>query len=268
MPLYLNQFSEEHDFPRVETASKILIIASTPRCGSHMLGHALHQTGRFGFPLEYAKPMNLCEWSKRFGVSDFEGVLHAIQQRRTSPNGVFGIKIHYTHLKQFGGFARLNHFLPNPYCVLLSRRDVLAQAVSHAIASQTGIWIAGQQAVTDEPKYDFEQIDRCLRAAILQTASWRYTLAASGAKYIEMDFDQVRGDLVGSIERIARFMGVEIDALDIPQQHVTQRQGNDRNAEWAARFKAEFNTSRELVNTQASSLKKMLKAEVKRMLRC
>lgn len=267
MHLYQNQFSEEHDLPAVESPSKVLVIASTARCGSHMLGHALHQTGRFGFPLEYANPVNLGEWRKRLGVDDFEHVVRAIQQRRTSANGVFGIKIHYSHIEQFGSFERLNQLFPNAYYVILSRRDVLSQAVSHAIASQTGVWIAGQQPVTDDPKYDFEQIDRCLRQAILHTASWRYTLAASGANYIELDFDQVRRDPVVSIERIARFMDVEVDALDIPQEQVTKRQGNDRNAEWARRFMAEFNTSRELVSNDEPGLMNKVKAEVKRLMR-
>lgn len=267
MHLYQNQFSEEHDLPLVERPSKVLIIASTARCGSHMLGHALHRTGRFGFPLEYANPVNLGEWRKRLGVNDFEQVLHAIQQRRTSANGVFGIKIHYSHIEQFGSFERLKQFFPNACYVILSRRDVLSQAVSYAIASQTGVWIAGQQPVTDDPRYDFEQIDRCLRQAILHTASWRYTLAASGANYIELDFDQVRRDPARSIEQIARFMEVEIDALDLPQEPVTQRQGNDRNAEWAQRFTAEFNPSRELVGSESPGLINKVKAEVRRMMR-
>ena len=41
MHLYEDQFSEEYDFPRLEKPTKILIIASTARCGSHMLEHAL-----------------------------------------------------------------------------------------------------------------------------------------------------------------------------------------------------------------------------------
>ena len=48
MHLYQDQFSETHDLPVINKPSKVLIIASTGRSGSHMLGHALHQTNCFG----------------------------------------------------------------------------------------------------------------------------------------------------------------------------------------------------------------------------
>ena len=65
MHLYKEQFLEEHDYPRVSKPTKVLIIASTERCGSHMLGHALHNTHAFGFPLEYANPANLKKWKEK-----------------------------------------------------------------------------------------------------------------------------------------------------------------------------------------------------------
>ncbi len=49
--LYEQQFSLQNNFEKGVDIRKTLVIASTPRCGSHFLGHALHQTGQFGFPL-------------------------------------------------------------------------------------------------------------------------------------------------------------------------------------------------------------------------
>ncbi len=249
MYLYEDQFSENHDFSRVDKPSKILIIASTGRCGSHMLGHALHKTNSFGFPLEYANPANLAEWKKRLGINDFKGVMTELQRRRTSPNGVFGIKIHYPHIKQFGGFDNLMKLFPNAHYVLLSRNDVLKQAVSLSIASQTGVWISGQTPVNDNPTYDFEHIDKCLRQTILHNSSWRYTLAASGCNYIEMDFDHVRNNLVQSIDKIASFTDVKVEPSKIPKELVTKKQSKDLNTEWAMKFLSEFNKSDELLSS-------------------
>lgn len=248
MHLYEDQFSERHDFPRTGGPSKVLIIASTARCGSHMLGHALHKTNRFGFPLEYMNPTNLAEWKRRLRIDDFQGVMAEIQRRRTSPNGVFGIKIHYPHMQQHGGFDTLTACFPNAYYILLSRKDVLKQAVSLSIARQTGEWISGQKPVNDNPQYDAAHINECLRQTILNNSSWRYTLAANGCRYIEMDFDDVLHDLVLSINTISRFIGIEIDASEIPNEPVTTKQSSERNAEWAARFVAEFNKSNELLD--------------------
>ncbi|MCE8015495.1 Stf0 sulfotransferase [Halomonas sp. MCCC 1A17488] len=266
MHLYEEQFSERHDYPRVKAPAKVLVIASTGRSGSHMLGHALHATNRFGFPLEYANPLNLQEWQRRLKIDDFQEVMEEIKQRRTSPNGVFGIKLHYPHIKQFGGFGNVVKCFPDAYYILLSRKDLLKQAVSLSIAIQTGVWISGQQAVSDDPQYDFGHIDKCLRETILNNSSWRYTLSANGCNYIEMDFDHVRHNLVQSINDIAGFMGVEIESVEIPREPVTKKQSDIRNAEWEKRFISDFNASSELLSNSASGLMKSIERKVKRML--
>jgi LPS sulfotransferase NodH len=229
------QFSEARDFPEWKGGSKVLIIASTPRCGSHMLGHALHATGCFGFPLEYAQPGNLMRWRKRLGTKGLEETLHGIRRLRTSPNGVFGIKIHYGHLREFGGFARVKALFPDAYYVLLTREDALKQAVSYEIASQTGVWISGQKTET-KPRYDFERIDRRLRQTVRDNAAWRYVLAANGCRVLQMNYGAAASDLPGAVLEVARFMGVEVPPGKIPTRSATQRQESPLNAEWAKRY--------------------------------
>lgn len=250
MNLYEDQFLEKNDFSRVNKPTKILIIASTGRCGSHMLGHALHKTQQFGFPLEYANGDNLVEWKKRLGLENINDVMKEIQARRTSENGVFGIKIHYAHIQQFGGFDKLVEAFPDAYYVHLSRSNVLKQAVSLSIASQTGVWIAGQTPVNDNPEYDFKHIQQRLKATIQDNASWKYTLSASGCNYIEMNFDDVQKNLANSINTIANFMGVEIDQNSLVNEQVTKKQSSNLNQEWMDRFIRDFDLSDELITVK------------------
>lgn len=257
---------EEYDFPKKDKPSKILIIASTGRCGSHMLGHVLHKTNCFGFPLEYANPANLAEWKKRLGKKNLPDVLTEIQKRRTSPNGIFAIKIHYSHLKQFGGFHQLAKFFPNAYYLHLSRNDILRQAVSLAKAKQTGVWIAGQKPVNNYPTYIFKEIDRCLRQTILDNSSWRYVLAANGCNYIDMKFEMVLNNLIPSIKKIASFMDVFIDPEKIPEEPVTKKQSSDMNSIWAEKFISEYSFSSELVNDQNSGFLKRFKRKIKQII--
>ena len=262
MHLYSDQFSSSHDFTVVEKPSKVLIIASTARSGSHMLGHSLYQTGEFGFPLEYANPANVAEWKKRFNKKDFYSTLKEIQKRRTSENGVFSIKIHYPHIKMFGDFKSLIHLFPDAYFVLLSRKNVLKQAVSLSMAKKTGVWIAGQKPTNENPEYSFNHIDRCLRDTILNNASWRYTLAASGCNYIEMDFEAICQDLGGSIKRIADFMSVEIDQNRLPNQPPTRKQLSIKKRDWMERFLLESDSSAELLNTSDISFFNRIKRKL------
>lgn len=266
MHLYKDQFSESHNFPSVDKPSKVLIIASTGRCGSHMLGHALYKTGSFGFPLEYANPVNLTEWKKRLNEEDLEGVLTKIQKRRTSPNGVFGIKIHYSHLEQFGGFTKLVEFFPNAYYIHLYRKDVLRQAISMSLAKQTGVWISGQKPIDNNPKYNFEDINENLRQIILDNSSWQYVLSGSGSNYIEMSFNSVLNNLVPSIEKIADFMDVKVNRDSIPDEHVTEKQANGIKSLWEKKFTSEFTPSNELRSVKKIDFYNRFKNEIKRMI--
>ncbi|HUG21862.1 Stf0 family sulfotransferase [Piscinibacter sp.] len=265
MNLYEDQFSAHHDLPPAGRPSKVFVIASTPRSGSHMLGHGLHETGRFGFPLEYANAHNLAEWKRRLDVTDTFDALRKIEARRTSPNGVFSIKVHYAHLKRFGGFRGLADFYPGACYVLLSRKNVLRQAISCSIAAQTGVWIDGQAPNGNTPHYRFRHIDARLREAIRDTASWRYELAANGVKYIEIDFDFAKHNIPAAIERIADFMGVELDPQSIPQQPVTRAQSDALNDEWERRFVADHRGS-VLFEPGRSSPLDLLKWRLKRLL--
>ncbi len=260
MALYEDQFDEQHDFSHQTDTRKTLIVASTVRSGSHMLGHILHQTGGFGFPLEYGNKQNLKQWKQRLGHTSTSQCMKALMQRRTSPNGVFGIKVHYSHLPEFGGFANLCKLFPNPHFILLTREDLMAQAVSLSIARQTGSWIAKHQDSTVEPQYNFNDIDEGLRRIIFENSSWRYTLAASGAKYMELNFSEVKTNTANTVLRIADFIEQDIDATRIPITPVTQKQSNELNQQWLSRFTHQFDPTNELMRyNQQSIWRKLMK---------
>ncbi|QJR80188.1 Stf0 sulfotransferase [Alteromonas pelagimontana] len=255
MELYEDQFADKYDYPHQTATSKILVIASTVRSGSHMLGHVLRETGAFGFPLEYVNAKNLEKWKKKFGVNDVASVLQELKARRTSTNGVFGIKIHYSHVQAaFGGFEKLKQLLPQAYFVLLSRDDVVAQAISLAIARQTGSWIAGQGDSDKTPEYRFEEIDNGLRRVIFENASWRYTFAATGSRYMELNFKDVKADPASAVLRIADFMDLQIDPQSVPMAPVTKKQSKAINQQWSERFHKEFNGNDELMRYNGESV--------------
>lgn len=243
MYLYDEQFSEKYDLTRVDATTKTLIIASTGRCGSHMLGHALQKTNCFGFPLEYVNPSNIDSWKTRFGKKNLEDTLTAIQYHRTSPNGVFGIKIHYSHIKSFKGFNNLKSCFKNAYFVHLTRKNVVKQAVSMFIAEQTGVWITGQKPKNITPEYSFKNINRCLKQIIKDNASWQYILEVNACNYIQMDFDIVRLNLEKSIRKIANHMNIDVDLKKIPTQQVTKKQSDILNSDWESRFLNDYRQS-------------------------
>jgi LPS sulfotransferase NodH len=236
MHLYDDQFSKKHNFNHNKSTNKVLIICSTPRCGSHMLGHALFETKQFGFPLEYTNPANLAEWCKRLNTNSLESTIAKLQEIRTSENGVFSIKVHYSHIEQFGSLDNVRSMFPHAYFVILSRKEALKQAISLVIANQTGVWIDGQKEIASKANYDSSAIEEALKGIIQDTASWRYDLSLRGCNFIEMNFDDVKEDLELSISKIADFMEIKIDKAKIPLTPTTKKQGANINNQWMKRF--------------------------------
>lgn len=234
--LYQDQFSRTHDFPLETHVEKTLVIASTPRSGSHFLGHTLHRTQHFGFPLEYSNPRNKSKWEEIFDVRGIENILNCLKKKRTSPNGVFSIKAHYSHLPQFGGFKGFLSHVENPYFILLTREDLLKQAISLSIARQTGVWISGQEARSSDAKYDEKDIAFCLKRTILHNASWKYLLSTHNVKYMELTFEKARDNLPQAVDRIAEFMGLDVPVEQFNIEPATKKQSTAINNEWRERF--------------------------------
>lgn len=136
---YSEQFSTRMDWPERDWADRFILIASTPRCGSHYLGHMLGQTGLCGVPLEYLNTSSAKQWMIRFGSYRMETLFPNFVKHRTSPNGTFVLKAHYTG--QFAPYKSILHELTRGVgidkVIWISRRDQLAQAISFLIIHET-----------------------------------------------------------------------------------------------------------------------------------
>jgi LPS sulfotransferase NodH len=261
MNLYEKQFLKVNNFSRYAgKPKKNIIICSTPRCGSHMLGYSLFETKRFGFPLEYANPANLAEWKNIFQTNSIDDTFEKLKSIRTSENGVFSIKIHYQHIKQLGGVGEMLRLFGEPYFILLQRKDLLNQAISLSIANQTGVWINGQEATNSELFYDARAIESSLRSIINDNSSWKYLLAKNNFNYLDFDFDEIRGDMASTIKIISEFVQEDISDDCIPLIPPTQKQSTNINKIWRERFVGDMNRDEEYLDDRSfvGSLSKLI----------
>lgn len=226
------QFGELYDWVSAEVRVRYLL-ATTPRSGSHFLGTLLRASGTMGFPLEYFHPGNLATWRRQAQAAGHADVLSFLESIRTSGNGCFGVKAHYPQLPIVLGVVPLERLVSDWRILHLRRRDVVAQAVSLAVAGQTGSWIAGsaQQA---EPEYRFEDIDRGLRQLVAEEAGWQHFFAVHDLRPLELVFEDVLADRGHALQEIAGWLGV-VPPSEVPGP-VTERQGDDLNARWQAQF--------------------------------
>jgi len=221
---------------------RTLLIASTARSGSSLLGACCRATGALGYPVEYAHPVDQRHLEARFGVEGLQPALREIMKRRTSPNGVFGIKVHYPVIAQFGSLPNLLDFFPGPGLVHIGRRDTVAQAVSMARGLQTGRWSArgpAEGARVETDAFDYDLVDACHRRLVRHAAGWRYELAKAGRPFLSIDTEDLTADWRVQIARIADFMQVDIDVAALPDSPPTEPMPKDPAiADWADRYRA------------------------------
>ncbi len=160
--------------------SKSYIVCSTVRSGSTLLCKTLEQLDRYGRPQEYFHRHTIQRLGLNNNPDKFLNYCHTICQDSLTHHGVFGVKMHWPQLLDFLSLARqspqfqhqedlaiLDDFFPNLTFIYLRRRNITAQAVSAAIASQTGKW-EKTKALSDNSKESRE-----IRKNPLKFQPWR-----------------------------------------------------------------------------------------------
>ncbi|PJI91459.1 LPS sulfotransferase NodH [Yoonia maricola] len=230
--LWHRQFDSENDYPTVPVTKKFAL-CTTPRCGSHFLGHKLHDLGAFGYPLEYLNPGNWQVWNKRAGERP---TLDFIKSIRTGPNGLFAVKLHHEHLTAF-----LKHEAePLDYKFIhLRRRDLTKQAISFARAQQTGAWISDMPE-TAPACYDWALIAEKMDAISRGNADWQSFLRSVGVQPLEMYYEDIVADTPQAIAQIADYL--DIDLAEVTPEEpafAPKRQKKKAQDDWLTRFQAD-----------------------------
>ncbi|UWQ23178.1 Stf0 sulfotransferase family protein [Jannaschia sp. W003] len=247
---YPEQFSPAMDLPPRDGPARFWLMATTPRSGSHFLGHLLQGAGHFGCPLEYMNPMNLDLWRHRFGARDDGEVFDALTRLRSGPTGLFGIKAHWNQWAGFsshdliarrGGFER---------AIWIYRRDLLAQAISRTAAVQTGQWIGSARA-RGAKAFDYGAIVRNARMMRKQNEHWAAFLGTDfAAPSKTVVFEDVAADPEAACREIGAFLDPVVPELRFEPRTTKQSDGTSR--EWADRFRHEVRPEHDWILTPQS----------------
>jgi trehalose 2-sulfotransferase len=232
------QFDPKHDL--VSTTPTVrYVLCTTPRSGSHFLGHLLQRSGSFGYPLEYFNPLNLPEWQKRAAAEGASEVVEFLESKRTSPNGCFGIKLHYSHLTRAVEVIGLRPLIDRWRFVLLRRRDVLGQAISWARASQTRAWISGMPELAPA-SYDRAAVAYRLTLVLEHTAGWQRFLAENGVLPLELTYEDVMANPADAVARIADLLRIDLPDPPVAGELRTKVQRSHANDDWREHFIADM----------------------------
>lgn len=232
-----DQFGGDYDHAPFIGTPRLYLIASTPRSGSHFLGHSLLETGALGSPLEYFHPQHLRRWMEILGTKDFKATMARLVARRTSPSGWFGVKAHWQQFAPIAGNEAVLRFLGIETYIEIRRRDRIAQAISYVIAQQTQAWISFHDSKA-EPRYDFGAIRKAAEVLDQSVADWRNFFDAQGITPLTVEYEDLTTDPATAVDRIMAHCGVSRTGAEPRWQ--PRRQASDINARWQERYLADL----------------------------
>lgn len=237
---WLEQFNPNLDFPAAEDAPLKFAICSTPRSGSHLLGQLLYGTGRMGCPLEYFNQRNLVRWQERAQAAGADDLVRFLLSIRTSPNGCFGLKAHFSHLRTVSEYIAWGDFLTRFRHIHIARRDLLGQAISFARAKQTDVWISSAPGNRATDVYSSDLIRACLIDLVRQNACWEHLFSAYGCRHLVVEYEALASDPTRVVREVADFIGVNLPADAAIPGPRTSRQRDEQTESWRDRFVAEM----------------------------
>ena len=216
-------FETSRDLPAAAVKLKYLIL-SLPRTGSTMLGSALESTGLAGVPVEYFNPHHLKALTQPISLAVLQDYFRAVVSRRTTANGVFGMKL---HLKQFAAlFMKDGQVLPAGQQFLTSfdrtisitRRDKVAQAMSQLTAFRRQNWNSNRPEDEGKQSYGYTREDvpallDSMREAVVGEMYWEKLSGDFGLTPLKIVYEDMceRPDEV--YQQVLAHLGISCDTI-------------------------------------------------------
>jgi trehalose 2-sulfotransferase len=183
--------------------------------------------------------------------ASYSGYLEWAIGRGATANGVFGAKVMWgsfpgllSRLRDLPGrddlpaADLLDSVFPDVRYVWMTRADKVRQAVSLWRALQTWTWRHDDTPLDTEPVYSFEAIDHLVDQVLRHERAWRDFFTESGIEPHTVVYER----LADAYEETALEALEELDIAvpsDLRFQRRLQRQADELNEEWVARFRAD-----------------------------
>lgn len=221
------------------------MVCSTVRSGSTLLCKTLGSIKNCGQPEEYFHRHTIRRLKLNHNPDTFLSYCQTIYQQSLRHSGCFGIKMMWPQLVDFLTLAHqspqfktasdreiLNHLFPNLTFIYLRRQDSVAQAVSAAIATQTGQWeksTSTPQTTTRPIKFQPWHIYEWDNALKEHNAAWQTFFTQNNITYHSLTYEKLTQSFTSEISALLRYINSPIQLKSETLTLPTQKQANARN---------------------------------------
>jgi trehalose 2-sulfotransferase len=228
------------------------IIASIQRSGTHLLCGILRSTGVAGSPEEHflSKPGET--WEKRWGTPSRVAYVQRVLRQNTGADGIFGIVVMWSYFermlqmlqeipeyKNLNGPQLLAAVFNKPKYIWMRRRNHVEQAVSWAMACQTGVWTQKAEEKSQPravPKFDFKVIDEWCRRIAAHDEGWANYFRENQIEPLVLFYEDIVASHRTAAERVLEFLGLPFPPrMEIPPPTI-EKQATQISEDWASRY--------------------------------
>jgi trehalose 2-sulfotransferase len=228
--------SAKFDFPEFYDNTESYIIASTPRCGSTLLGHLLWKSEFAGAPHEYFHPSHAQDYQERWGYKTKKEYVDLLRRWRTTPNGLFGVKLHFYQIDEFGlDFKSIDELLDQPKYVFIRRKTKIRQAISLVKAEQTNQYALELGDELMRAEYDFTATRDQFFRLIDEENKWEEYFNAHNIEPLVVWYEDLAEDYTKVLVDIFHFLSVEISEDAIPEPSI-YKMSDATTEEWVKQF--------------------------------
>ena len=245
-------------FHKLRHPRRCYVVCAIPRCGSNLLTDGLHATRRAGRPKQFFLEKDEPEYAATHNLELSEGFaayVRDIMRLTATSNEVFGFKVMSWYLDAFLGRLRstgefggldtndvdlMRNAFPRLQFVHVVRRHKLRQALSKARAEQTGLWkVQEGKEAQQEPRFDVELIERCLRDGELQERQWEHFFERSRVQPFRVEYETLYEKYEDTIRAVLDFLEISLPRRQRIGPPLTIRQSDELSRAWEERFLAE-----------------------------
>lgn len=235
-------YEGKFDFPWSGQRPDIFyMLATVPRTGSTWFSHLLWRTGCLGAPLEYVNfDRNGPYFFVAHSASMQQDLWRTLLWRRSSPNGVFGLKCFPTqlHTLQQDNPELLARLRPQ-HIVYLGRRNRAAHVASLARAAMSGVWNEKQEGGRSvKLDYSDEAMQAAENGIAAQEEAWERIFRSFSIAPLRLWYEDALADPEAAVRQVADHLGVEIaDGAQVPVPEIVRQSARESRA-WAKRYAA------------------------------
>ena len=250
--------------PHAKRPSSSVILCAVPRSGSTLLCDLMSATGVCGTVQSYFRRLSINVWIKRFDLDidrndpDFASVYYAAALAAGSDGaGTFGLRMMWDNVPELSAWLdtlfpglgndrmRIAAAFGPPAFVIMTRRDMVAQAVSRLRAKQSGLWHVRadgsereRAAPHRDPVYDAAALAGHIAEAEHGEARWNDWFAANGIVPARIHYEDLAARPGETLTALLEAIGRDpVHAQGVAP--ISARMADAQSRDWAARYRRE-----------------------------